>query len=277
MYLDLHSHSTASDGSLSVAELLERASNRNVELMSITDHDTVAAYRNLPASSNIKIIPGLELSCTWARSCAHILGFNVDIDSPALTTLLQRQSDARGERAERIAKRLAKKGMTDLMPAVRERAKGRAIGRPDFAKELAKQGYVADPAEAFQRWLGTGKIGDVSTEWVGLEEGVQTIVAAGGVACIAHPKQYKLTNTKLRRLITEFKAAGGKGLEVYNGRPQTAELSYLRGLCREYELLASIGSDFHTPTEWLDDGCDSIHTGACKPIWERWSDVSSPA
>lgn len=270
MLIDLHCHSTASDGSLSPQQLVTLAVERGIALLSITDHDSVAAYRELGDISELQLLPGLELSCRWAKDEIHVLGLGIDPDFRPLLSLLEAQAAARHQRAERIAHRLSGRGLPDVLPQVKEMAAGRAPNRPDFAKALVAAGAVKDEATAFKRWLGKGKVGDVHTDWVGMQEGIRIIKAAGGVAVLAHPKHYNMTNSKLRRLLADFQSEGGEGLEVWNGKPGSDELNYLRRLCREFAFEASIGSDFHAPGQWLSLGCQPVHHGSCEPVWQRW-------
>lgn len=272
MIVDLHTHSTASDGGLSPARLVARARDRGVNLLSITDHDTLDAYQQLQEAElgDLQLLPGTELSCQWSGVNIHVLGLGVDLADEPLQQQLAMQAQRRRERAEVIAQRLEKLGIKGVLAGAEKLAEGRAIGRPDFARYMVEAGYVASMNAAFNKYLGSGKAGDVKAVWPALEDVVAWITAAGGVAVMAHPTQYKLTNAKLRRLLDSFKAAGGRGLEVCNGRPPLQELRYLQQLCREYGFEASIGSDFHHPNNWLNVGCDARQVGECEPVWARW-------
>ncbi len=276
MLVDLHCHTTASDGSLSPAELIARAYDRGVRLLSITDHDTVGAYAVLQEANkyaDLKLVPGIEFSCNWSGINVHILGLAIEPAHPAMQEAVAEQVSARAERGREIARRLEKKGIVGSYDAVLAMAKGRSVGRPDFARFLVERGYVASMNEAFERYLGAGKIGDVKAMWPNLEKVVRWIVAAGGQAVVAHPMHYKMTNAKLRRMLAEFVEFGGEGLEVCNGRQVEQEVSYLRDLCRHFGLRASVGSDFHQPNNWLDLGCAPALTGSCEPIWSHWPEA----
>jgi predicted metal-dependent phosphoesterase TrpH len=252
LIVDLHTHTTASDGGLSPFELVQRARERGVQLMAITDHDTVAGFAELQAAAgdDLRLIAGIELSCTWSGVNIHVLGLGIDIAAPAFVSELEGQRSAR-EAAAKLAE-------------------GRAIGRPDFARVLVAEGHVDSMATAFDKYLGAGKVGDIKAVWPSLSEVVSWIRGAGGVAVIAHPLQYKMTNAKLRRMLTEFKEAGGEALEVCNGRPSPQDLGYLRQLCQQFELEASAGSDFHHPSSWSELGCDAKVVAPCAPVWARW-------
>ena len=272
MIVDLHTHTTASDGGLSPEELILRAKERGVQLLAVTDHDTIDGYDDIVRlnSEGLQVVAGIELSCTWSGVNIHVLGLGIDVSSEALRKELADQREARGERAKIIASKLTKLGFEGTYEGASELASGRAIGRPDFARFMVAQGYVDTMATAFDKYLGAGKVGDVKAMWPSLEAIVGWIRAAGGVAVLAHPLHYKLTNAKLRRMLAEFKEAGGEGLEVCNGRPSPSDLNYLRQLCKDYDFEASAGSDFHQPTSWLELGCDEAVIAPCKPVWARW-------
>jgi predicted metal-dependent phosphoesterase TrpH len=281
---DLHSHSTASDGELSALALLQRAQMQGVELMAITDHDTVAGYRSVRDQWQqlrsqqqgaghthfMQLIAGVELSCLWSKRLIHIVGLNIDTDHTALQTHLQKQQQARAERAHLIAEKLAGYGFKGAYEYVVKLAGDRQMGRPHFAKFLVEQGHVSSEKEAFKRYLGTGKAGDIKHVWPDMEEVVGWINASGGVAVIAHPLHYKMTATKLRALITDFKAAGGEALEVVNGRQTKDRTSYLTELANRFDMLASIGSDFHRPLAWCELGKIGSLPKSCRPVWSAW-------
>ena len=272
MIVDLHTHTTASDGGLSPLELVQRARERGVQLLAITDHDTVAGFAALQAAAgdDLRLLAGIELSCTWSGVNVHVLGLGIDISDPAFVTELEGQRSARDSRAQVIGQRLAKLGFVGSYDAAAALAEGRAIGRPDFARVLVAEGHVDSMGAAFDKYLGSGKIGDIKAVWPSLDEVVSWIRNAGGVAVIAHPLHYKMTNSKLRRMLAEFKEVGGEGLEVCNGRPTPQDLGHLRQLCQQFGLEASAGSDFHHPSSWSELGCDSKIVAPCTPVWERW-------
>ncbi len=272
MRVDFHTHTTMSDGSLEPHVLIERAVAQGVEMLSITDHDTLAAYAYLPADPRLRIIPGIELSCVWSGVTVHVLGLNVDLSDSVLTAAVAEQEDSRDKRAQTIDARLAKRGHGGLYEEARQHVgPDKALGRPDFARILLQRGVVSSMQEAFDRYLGAGKVGDVKTHWPELAEVVDWIVASKGVAVLAHPLHYKLTRSKLRRLVVAFNEAGGRALEVANGRRwNESDLSHLRGLTRDFGMMASIGSDFHAESPWSEVGCDAALVGSCVPVWQAW-------
>ena len=252
MIIDFHTHSHASDGALSPAELLSQAQAAGVNRFAITDHDTVAAYaelkgQGLPAGGDLELVTGTELSCLWSGVGVHIVGLGVRLDAPALVAGLARLESAREERAVIIAQRLEARGMPGALEGARRVAGVSQIGRPHFATWMVENGHVRDMNKAFDRFLGTGKIGDVKTCWPAMAEVIDWIRAAGGTAVLAHPLKYKLTRMKLRRLIVDFVAAGGGAMEAFSGRQSQDQTDDLCALAREYALPVSAGSDFHAP------------------------------
>lgn len=272
MIVDFHTHTLMSDGALSPAALMARALAQGVQTLSITDHDTLGAYRQLEVPAGLNIIPGVEFSCVWSGVTVHIVGLNVDLENEALQAAVAEQEQAREQRALLIAERLAGRGFDGMYEAAQVEAGDRQIlGRPDFARALLARGAVSSIQQAFTRYLGAGKIGDVKSQWPELEKVVAWITAAKGVAVLAHPLHYKLTRAKLRRLLTAFIEAGGRAMEVANGRQWTQQdLDYLRGCCLELGLQASLGSDFHAENRWTELGCDASLVGDCVPVWQSW-------
>jgi len=273
MIFDLHTHSTASDGALAPQELLSRAAENDVAYLSVTDHDTVDAYATLKDSSiaGTTLIPGIELSTTWTSRNIHVVGLNIDPGNSDLAAGIRRQKHARLQRAQEIAARLEKKGVDNSLPKVTQIANGASIGRPHFAQYLVDEGIVKDVRQAFQKYLGNGKIGDVRQFWASMEDVIDWIRAAGGTAVLAHPAHYKLTNTRLRLLTEDFIAAGGQALEVVSG-VQTKQLTdKLLNLCDDLQLMASCGSDFHAPgNSWSEVGKFTPLPAGCRPVWESW-------
>ena len=273
--IDLHCHTTASDGALAPAELLQRASERGIETLAITDHDTLAGYRDvksLAAELGIELITGIELSCVWSGITIHIVGLNVDAESAVMQQAEAIQTKARAERAELIVQRVGKKlNHTIDLSAVREYAGGEAIGRPHIARYLLDQGLVSDMRTAFSKYLGSGKVGDVKTHWPEMADAVEWIVDAGGIPVMAHAHHYKMTRTKLRACLKEFVAAGGRGLEVAYGLMDNNQRGQMAGLAKEFGLLGSCGSDFHGPNRFgLDLGVMCDFPKEITPVWSVW-------
>jgi predicted metal-dependent phosphoesterase TrpH len=250
MIIDFHTHSHASDGALAPEALLAEAIAAGVGQFAITDHDTVAGYRALRDSdfespSGFRLVAGTELSCVWSNVTIHVVGLGMDIDHPALAAGLARLDEARQQRAVIIARKLEQLGMRGALDGARAEAGVSQIGRPHFAAWMLAQGHVGDASEAFDKHLGAGKPGDVKTCWPELAEVTSWIVAAGGVAILAHPLKYRMTNMKLRRCIRDFIAAGGSGIEAWSGRQTEEQTRYLCRLAGDFGVPVSVGSDFH--------------------------------
>ena len=271
VHADLHTHTRASDGALSPADLVARAASRDVQLLSITDHDTMAGYAQLAAThASLTLVPGVELSTTWSGVGIHIVGLDVDPGNATLRAGLERHAVARTERALRIGEVLERAGFTVDMEAIRHSAEG-LPGRPHFAQHLVETGQVADSQIVFKKYLGAGKPGDIKVGWASMNDVVEWITSAGGIATIAHPARYRLTRTKLHRLIDAFTDAGGQALEVISGKQTDNITAHLAKLCGLHGLLASCGSDFHRVSGYgADVGAAMTLPASCEPVWSRF-------
>ena len=253
MIVDFHTHSLASDGALAPLELLRRAKAAGVQQFALTDHDTMAGYlsvRHTSEAGEVGLISGVELSCRWATTTVHVVGLNFDADAPEMVAMVEQLTQAREERAQKIATRLAGVGIDGALEGAKAIASESQIGRPHFATWMAETGAVDSVTQAFDKYLGTGKIGDVKMFWPPLSDVVQAITRAGGVAILAHPLKYRLTGMKLRALINDFKVAGGGAIEVLNGRQPETDLKRLSQLAEGNGLMCSVGSDFHRDFEY---------------------------
>jgi len=268
---DLHCHSTASDGSLEPKHLIARAIEMGVDVLALTDHDGtegIIEAQQAAKDTDLTLIPGVEISVTWSGTTVHIVGLNIDIEHPALQQGLQEMRDYRIKRSEKMAERLDKAGISGALEGAKKYASEVMLGRLHFAKFLVEHGHAKDISDVFKRYLVRNKPGYVHGHWATLEQAVTWITQAGGQAVIAHPARYKMTATKLRRLITEFKDWGGTGFEVVSGRQHPEEVKNLAKLANQFELLASCGSDFHTPDNtWVELGKLSRLPESCTPIW----------
>jgi len=273
MRADLHTHSTASDGKLTPVELVQTAADAGVEMLAITDHDTLAGLDQLLSTlpDGLQLIPGIELSANWRNIGIHIVGLNVDRNDSGLNAACESQTDVRQKRAVVIAERLEKAGFTNVLEGTREIAAGSQIGRPHFAQYLVNSGQIADISTAFKRHLGRGKRGDVRQGWPDLATVINWIGASGGVAVLAHPAKYKLTNLRLEELCRDFAAAGGGAIEVISGLQEPAVTEKLGRLANRHGLLASAGSDFHQPGQrWARLGDVQPLPSDCRPVWQHW-------
>ena len=239
---DLHAHSTASDGSLRPEELIARAIEQGVDVLALTDHDGTEGLSQAQLAANdtlLSVIPGVEISVTWGSNTVHIIGLNVDKNNKKLQQGLAEIREYRRERAVKIAQRLEKSGIKGAYEGASQFASPVMLGRVHFAKFLVEAGHAKSIGDVFKRYMVRNKPGYVSGEWASLEQAVTWINDAGGQAVIAHPARYKMTATKLRRLVTEFKHLGGAGIEVVSGRQHPEEIKNLAKLANDFELLAS--------------------------------------
>lgn len=275
--VDLHSHTNASDGALSPADLCTLAQRSGVELLAITDHDSVEGYRaarnwlQQNAEIALRLLPAIEYSSVWSTLGVHVVGLGIDSEHAATVDACEYLSAARRQRAEMIGARLAKLGMPGAAEGALALAGSAQIGRPHFARYLVAQRHVRTEEEAFDRFLGAGKPGDIKMLWPELSRVVDWIKAAGGVAVLAHPIKYRLTATRLRKLVADFAACGGGAIEVVVGRQSTQDSQFLAQLAAQHGLQASVGSDFHSPgLHWCQLGEVSELPKICEPVWQRW-------
>jgi predicted metal-dependent phosphoesterase TrpH len=274
---DLHSHSTASDGTLTPEQLVQRAYAAGVDVLALTDHDTldgVSEARQAAAAEALTLVPGVEVSVSWNGITVHMLGLNVDPDNGALREGLRQLQAFRDWRAGEIARRLAQRGIGDALEGASRLRRGRLLSRTHFARFLVEQGYAASVGEVFKRFLVKGRPGHVKGQWASLEQAAGWIQSAGGMPVIAHPARYRLTRTRLNRLLGEFIDAGGVGLEVVSGSHSVDETRHMAAVAREHRLFASCGSDYHGPENpWIDIGRLRELPKGCTPIWcaGEWS------
>ena len=272
MNIDLHCHTTVSDGTLTPLELLDLAAQRDLDMLSITDHDSVDCYQQIKTSNHrLTVIAGIEFSTTWRNRAVHIVGLNIDLDNQALLQGVQQQSMAREERAVKIADKLYQLGFENCLEGAKSLSLGGQIGRPHFAQYLVKIGAVANVQQAFKKYLGAGKAGDIKEHWASMGEVISWLRNAGGVAVLAHPTKYAMTRTKLCALVEDFIAEGGEAMEVISGSQTPSITASMAGLCDRYNLLASCGSDFHSLEQpWAALGKVPQLPANCVPVWTRW-------
>lgn len=275
MKIDLHAHTYYSDGALSPVELVMRAHNQQVDVMAITDHDTVDALieaQEFQAEQNRKltIIPGIELSTAWHGFDIHVVGLNIDWQDEHFQTRLKQQQESRDVRAKLIGEKLTKAGLGDVYSIAEKMAGKGQITRAHFARALVEESKVSSMQIAFRKYLGKGKRAHVSPKWISIQEAVQWINEAGGAAVLAHPGRYKMTAKWLRRLINEFKEAGGSAIEVVYPGMSPILKNQMATYANEYDLLASTGSDFHAPGRWSEIGRNLALPNNVNPVWANW-------
>ena len=247
---DLHSHSTVSDGTLTPTELVHRAREKGVSVLALTDHDATEGLHEAAAmaeSLKMRFVPGIELSVTWSHQTVHIVGLGIDADNSVLNQGLKTLREFRHWRGEEIARKLEKAGLPEPLAGAKKFAAGQILSRTHFARYLVEQGRAKDIRQVFKRFLVRGKPGFVAGKWASLEDALDWIHAAGGIAVIAHPARYAFSATRLRQLIAEFRALGGLGFEAISGSHSSDEEARMLQLAKQSELYISVGSDFHSP------------------------------
>jgi 3',5'-nucleoside bisphosphate phosphatase len=274
---DLHCHSIVSDGTLTPEVLAERAAANGVELWALTDHDEIGGQHRAAAAAHergMKYLTGTEISVTFAGETVHIVGLGFDPDDEAMQAGLMQTRGGRGSRAHEIAEGLAQAGIKNAYEgALKYVGNPALISRTHFARFLVEAGVCKDTSEVFRKYLTEGKPGYVPHRWANLKDAVQWITAAGGLAVIAHPARYKFTANEEYALFSEFKAHGGRGVEVVTGSHTAAEYVKYAETAREFGLAASRGSDFHSPGESHTDlGQLPFLPGELTPVWELLAD-----
>ncbi|ROR32258.1 PHP domain-containing protein [Inmirania thermothiophila] len=277
--VDLHTHTTASDGTLPPAAVVTLARSSGVGLLAVTDHDTVAglAEARAAAQAGPVLVTGVELSATWAGRTVHVVGLGIDPAEATLQGALAALREAREARAERMAGRLARLGETGTLEEARGLAAGAVLTRTHFARVLIRRGRARDVGQALRRFLGRGRPGYVAWRWPDLAETVAVIRAAGGRAVLAHPLRYRLSRPLLEALLREFAAAGGEAAEIVPGPRKGADLADLAAIVRRLGLAGSVGSDFHEPGMTpLLGGTPPLPEGI-PPVWAAWRAMSGAA
>ncbi|GAK18233.1 LOW QUALITY PROTEIN: predicted metal-dependent phosphoesterase [Vibrio sp. JCM 19053] len=274
MRIDLHSHTTASDGRLEPKDLVERALSFDIEVLAITDHDTVDGLalakqyvqdNNLP----IKIINGIEISTVWQNKDIHIVGLNIDPENEQLSALIEQQKQHRITRSELIAERLQKATRVGVLEEVRQIA-----GDAPVTRAHSRNGWIMvtqKPCKwCLKKYLTRNNPGYVPPNWCSMKDAVDAIHAAGGMAVLAHPGRYKLTAKWIKRLLAAFVEAGGDAMEVAQPQQAQQERRNLADYAIQYKLLASQGSDFHYPSPWMELGRNLWLPAGVEPVWKDW-------
>jgi predicted metal-dependent phosphoesterase TrpH len=247
--IDLHTHSNCSDGILAPAALVALAAARQVELLALTDHDTglgADEARDACKAHGIRFVPGAELTCGWREREIHVIGLNLELAHAPFIAHCAAVLELRRQRIAAMGERLTRAGLPGAALAA-EALAAAAPTRAHLARGLCARGLAATVQGAFDRWLKRGRPGYVGAQWPELTTAVQCITGAAGVAVLAHPHRYRVSNGVLRELIAEFKAAGGAGLEVSLAGMAPGDAERAASLARRFDLAGSIGSDFHEP------------------------------
>jgi len=272
---DLHSHTQASDGLLSPEELVHRAVEMRVGTLAITDHDTTSA---IPAARaeiaraglNLSLINGVEISTLWENHEIHIVGLNIDIEHPAMVTLLEEQKARRQARAMQIGERLEKAHIPGAWEGALRLANGGAVARGHFARFLIESGKASDVAGVFKKYLARGKTGYVPPQWCTIKQAIDVIHHSGGKAVVAHPGRYDLSAKWLKRLLAHFAEQGGDAMEVAQCQQAPNERTQLAAYAQQFGLMASQGSDFHQPCPWIELGRKLWLPAGVEAVWQLW-------
>jgi len=273
--IDLHSHSTHSDGLLRPRELVGRAAARGVKVLALTDHDDtggLAEARSAAAECGIRLVNGVEISVTWGGQTVHVLGLGIDPGHAGLASGLAHLREGRRGRAEMIAGGLKKIGVEGSLEGARAYVTNpELVGRAHFARFLVERGYARDVSSVFRKYLAPGKPGHVAHQWASLAQAVGWIAASGGIAVLAHPGRYPMNDAQRDGLFSGFKEAGGHGVEVVTGSHTSRQFHTYARYAQRYGLLASAGSDFHGVGESHRDLGDlpPLPEG-CTPVWADW-------
>jgi predicted metal-dependent phosphoesterase TrpH len=248
--IDLHAHTTASDGTFSPRQLVQLAHEIGLDAVGVTDHDTIAAWpKALKAGQEfgVEVVPGVELSTSYFGGRFHLLGYYVNPQSELITVLDEIQK-ARRERNEQIFAKLEELKVPLQESEVRAIA-GRddgELGRPHFAQAMLKRGYVSSLQEAFDKYLADGSAAYIPKKVLSPQEAITAIHAAGGVAIWAHPPlNRKLNLMQLEERLRDWVEWGLDGLETYYFRYTPEETAWAKQVCEQYKIIGSGGSDFH--------------------------------
>jgi predicted metal-dependent phosphoesterase TrpH len=273
--IDLHCHSTVSDGALAPAAVAARAHGHGVDVWALTDHDELAGIGEARAAAHdlgMRYVTGVEISVTWAGRTIHIVGLGFDENDESLRAGLAATRSGRERRAREMALHLQAVGIPDAFTgALKYVGNPDLISRTHFARYIVELGRAADIGAVFQSYLAEGKPGYVPHRWAELGDAVAWIRGAGGVAVVAHPGRYDLSELELDVFLNEFKRHGGSGIEVVTGSHTEEEYDRFAKLAPLYGLLASRGSDFHAPGESRTElgALPPLPTGLV-PVWHDW-------
>lgn len=292
--VDLHSHTNCSDGFLSPAELLVYAAERDIQLLAITDHDNVDAYKQLCGSydllhnkafiniqletnKSLYVLAGVEISCSWTKHNIHVVGLGMDITNSAFSDFIIKQKQIRYDRVSIIAEQLKTMGITgtDALIAELDDKTIESFGRKHFADFLVATKQAKDMKQAFANFLSDKLLTQIQSLWPSIDSAVKIITDAGGIAVLAHPAKYKLSRYKIGLLIDDFVDAGGESIELVSAMQNQSITDFLMEKCQTEDLLISAGSDFHQPNlGWSDVGKFTYLPTQGTKIWTRWPELA---
>lgn len=275
--IDLHCHSTVSDGLLPPQDLVAHAASRGVKVLGLTDHDDLgglATARQAASEHGIHFINGVEISVTWKRRTLHIVGLKVDAENHSLKTALAKVRTARDARAKEIASGLQKVGIEGAYEGAQKFAKQSIMTRSHFAQFLVEAGHAKNVKSVFKKFLVKGKPGFVDHQWMSLEEAVTLIRDSGGIAVVAHPGRYDLGFVNMHLLMHEFRGYGGEAIEVVTGSHTPPQYDQFAKIAHRFGLKASQGSDYHGPgLSYMEMGYLPELPHGCIPVWHDWEEA----
>lgn len=275
--IDLHCHSTISDGLLAPQDLVAHAAKSGIKVLALTDHDDItglAIARDAANQHGIHFVSGVEISVTWKRRTLHIVGLKFDAENDALKSALANVRIGRDERAKQMAEGLAKAGIAGAYEGAKEISKQSIMTRSHFAQFLVKNGHAKDVKTVFKKFLVKGKPGFVEHQWMSLESAVSLITNAGGQAVIAHPGRYDLGTINMMLLMHEFRSYGGAAIEVVTGSHNPPQYQQFAKIAHRFSLKASLGSDYHGPgLSYMAMGCMPDLPVGCDPVWADWPEA----
>jgi len=248
MKVDLHNHSYYSDGVFSPSEVVRFAAEAGCDLFALTDHDTTDGLdeaRQTADKLSVDLVSGVEISAFWRNMTIHIIGLDIDINNDILQAGLVHNQQLRKERSEKIALGLWRAGIKDALEKTQALSKTDMLTRTHFAQMLIQEGQCKDMKSVFRRYLTGKKPGGVRVEWKNIDEVVGWIHAAGGKAVLAHPFRYRMTQTKIKNMLIDFKEVLGDGLEVVTATSTDEEITLSDQWAKKFKLLSSCGSDYH--------------------------------
>lgn len=279
--IDLHCHSTVSDGLRSPQELVAYAAERGIKILALTDHDNLgglAIARQAANAHGIQFINGVEISVTWKKRTLHIVGLKIDPENAALNVALDQVYADRDARARQIGESLAKVGIMDAYEGAKEIAKQNIITRVHFARFLVENGHAKDTKSVFKKFLVKGKPGYAEHQWMSLEVAVNLITGSGGIAVIAHPGRYDLGMINMLLLMHEFRKVGGIAIEVVTGSHTPPQYQQFAKIAHQFGLKSSQGSDYHGQgISFMEMGRLPALPSNCVPVWHDWPEAQGLA
>lgn len=273
---DLHMHSIFSDGNYTPEELVQKAKNNGVNLLALTDHDEVEGNKRMSIAAEnagLLFVPGVEISTKFANKEIHVVGLDIDINNEALLKALAETKQNRVKRAEAMAEKLEELGFAGALKGAQEFVTNPSlISRVHFAKWLQATGAVSSFEQAFDKYIGSGRVAFVPLDSPTVGDAVKLILGASGVPVLAHPGRYGFKDWKLQALLDEFKNAGGKVIEVTTGSHSEKNNIEFADIARQQGFVASTGSDFHREGTRCPIGEQGQLPSDLTPVWTLFKD-----